>query len=74
MQKYKELGQDAMLKLLSDYKTAVDTTTILSTTDKNGIITYANKKFCEISGYSLDELIAHDHNISQTSRYAKGGI
>ncbi|HOI83662.1 MAG TPA: PAS domain S-box protein, partial [Campylobacterales bacterium] len=46
-----------MLKLLSDYKTAVDATTILSTTDKNGIITYANEKFCEISGYSLDELI-----------------
>ncbi len=63
MQKYKELGQDAMLKLLSDYKTAVDATTILSTTDKNGIITYANEKFCEISGYSIDELIGRDHNI-----------
>ncbi len=63
MHKYKDLSQNAMLKLLSDYKTAVDMTTILSTTDKNGVITYANDKFCEISGYSLDELIGKNHNI-----------
>ncbi len=50
-------------KLLNDYKLAVDATTILSTSNPQGIITYANKKFCEISGYTLDELIGKPHSI-----------
>ena len=36
---------------------------ILSTTDLDGIMTYANRKFCEISGYSNEELVGQDHNI-----------
>lgn len=36
---------------------------ITSRTDLNGNITYANELFCEISGYSLDELIGKPHNI-----------
>jgi len=36
---------------------------IISSTNLNGIITYANRKFCEIAAYSKDELIGHNHNI-----------
>ena len=36
---------------------------IISQTDSNGIITYANRAFCNISGYKLDELIGKPHNI-----------
>ena len=36
---------------------------LVSTTDLNGTITYANAEFCEIAGYSLDELIGQHHNI-----------
>jgi aerotaxis receptor len=36
---------------------------IVSSTDLKGIITYANRKFCEIAGYSRDELIGKNHNI-----------
>ena len=36
---------------------------IVSETDLKGIITYANRKFCEISGYSKEELIGQPHNI-----------
>jgi len=36
---------------------------IVSSTDLKGIITYANRKFCEIAGYSKDELIGENHNI-----------
>ncbi|MEA2091986.1 MAG: PAS domain-containing protein [Campylobacterota bacterium] len=36
---------------------------IISRTDLNGVITYANDTFCEISGYDLDELIGKQHNI-----------
>jgi len=36
---------------------------IVSETDLRGIITYANRKFCEIAGYSRDELVGRPHNI-----------
>lgn len=55
VQKYK--------KLSDDYKEAIDMSTIVSKTDKNGIITYANDEFCKISGYSTEELIGSSHNI-----------
>ena len=36
---------------------------IVSSTDLKGIITYANRKFCEIAGYSKHELVGQNHNI-----------
>lgn len=36
---------------------------IISSTDIKGIITYANRKFCEIAGYTKDELQGKNHNI-----------
>ncbi len=36
---------------------------IISQTDAKGIITFANRMFCEISGYSVDELKGQPHNI-----------
>jgi PAS domain S-box-containing protein len=36
---------------------------IISETDTKGNITYANRKFCEISGYTADELKGKPHNI-----------
>ncbi|MCT7528142.1 EAL domain-containing protein [Aliarcobacter cryaerophilus] len=48
---------------LLEYKKAIDESSIVSKTDKNGLITFVNKKFCEISGYKEDELIGKSHNI-----------
>lgn len=36
---------------------------IVSETDLDGIITFANRRFCEISGYTSDELVGQPHNI-----------
>ena len=36
---------------------------IISRTDLDGNITYANETFCEISGYSIEELIGKSHNL-----------
>jgi aerotaxis receptor len=36
---------------------------IISRTDLSGKITYANETFCEISGYSQDEIIGKAHSI-----------
>ncbi len=40
-----------------------DACTIVSETDLKGIITYCNRKFCEVSGYDKNELIGKNHNI-----------
>ncbi len=50
-------------QLLQEYKNTVDRSSIVSKTNKKGIITYVNEKFCEISGYTEDELIGKPHNI-----------
>lgn len=49
--------------LLAEYKKAVDLSNIVSKTNPKGVITYVNDKFCEISGYSRDELIGKPHNV-----------
>jgi aerotaxis receptor len=36
---------------------------IVSSTDVKGIITYANRKFCEIAGYDKKALVGKNHNI-----------
>ncbi|RUM67342.1 MAG: aerotaxis receptor Aer, partial [Sulfurospirillum sp.] len=30
---------------------------LITETDKDGIITYANRRFCKVSGYTKEELI-----------------
>ena len=54
---------DEVNEILEQYKKAVDELLIVSKTDTKGIITYVNDKFCEISGFSKDELIGKPHNI-----------
>lgn len=49
--------------LLTEYKKAVDLSNIVSKTNPKGVITYVNDKFCEISGYTRDELIGKPHNV-----------
>jgi len=51
------------ISFLDGYKVAIDESSIVSKTDLRGIITYANKMFCNVSGYTIDELIGRSHNI-----------
>jgi diguanylate cyclase (GGDEF)-like protein/PAS domain S-box-containing protein len=50
-------------KQLVNYVDIVDKYVITSTTDSKGIITYTSDAFCEISGYSRQELIGNNHSI-----------
>ncbi|ASJ95831.1 methyl-accepting chemotaxis protein [Shewanella marisflavi] len=36
---------------------------LLSTTDLDSRITYANSDFCKVAGYSLEEMVGHPHNL-----------
>ncbi len=49
--------------LLEEFRKALDESSIVSKTNKKGIITYVNDNFCKISGYSREELIGQSHNI-----------
>ena len=46
-----------------EYKQAFDLVAIVSKTNSKGIITYANANFCELTGYSEDELVGNSHNM-----------
>jgi len=51
------------INLLNQYKNVVDRSSIVSKTNKKGIITYTNEQFCKISGYRKEELIGKPHSI-----------
>ncbi len=50
-------------KKLKDYIDIVNNYVITSSTDENGIITEVSNAFCNISGFSKEELIGNNHNI-----------
>lgn len=54
---------EEMLHRLNYQQDIIDRILIVSKTDPNGNITYVNDKFCEISGYSREELVGQAHNI-----------
>lgn len=57
-----EKENEEMYNTLSQYKDIVDERSIVSKTNKDGIITYINKPFEKISGYTSDEIVGKTHH------------
>lgn len=59
---------------LEHIRYALDQSAIVATTDVQGRISYANDKFCEISGYDRGELIGQDHRILNSGYHSAACI
>ena len=55
---------------ISDFEEILSDHSIVAVTDNQGIIQYANKKFCDISKYSQDELIGQNHRILKSDEHS----
>ena len=48
-----------------DIEVPFDGGVMITETDTAGIITYANRKFCNLTGYTKEQLIGSPHNINR---------
>lgn len=63
---------EAMVKIQNDFASRemlLIETCLISKADKFGRITYANDKFCKVSGYTIEELIGRDHKIVNSGQH-----
>jgi PAS domain S-box-containing protein len=59
------------LKELSDYKYALDASSIVEVTDNQGVMKYVNENFCKISQYTSEELIGNSHKMINSAYHSK---
>ena len=60
---------DSRERDLENQKFALDQHAIVSITDARGIISYANDRFCEISGHTRETLIGASHSLVSSGKH-----
>ncbi len=58
---------NAALSGLQQMMHAIDESALVSKTDPHGVITYVNRAFCEVNGYSPEELLGKTHKLLRHS-------
>lgn len=71
-QKAHDIQLREALKSVQDYKTALNQIAIVSITNLQGDITFANEMFSKISGYTIDELIGQNHRLLKSDQNPEG--
>ncbi len=62
------------LQEVTDYRFALDESSIVAITDHRDIINHINENFCKISKYCSDEMIGQDHRIINSGFHDKAFI
>ncbi|WP_241989012.1 putative bifunctional diguanylate cyclase/phosphodiesterase [Leucobacter luti] len=57
--------------MLDEIMYALDTTSIIAITDRRGVLTHVNDRFCETSRYSREELLGQTHAIVNSGYHPK---
>ncbi|MBS1637572.1 MAG: PAS domain-containing protein [Bacteroidetes bacterium] len=65
LEEYKKISNQ-----LSQFQHALNSASIISKTNSDGIITYVNNNFIKISKYAVNELIGKKHNIVNSSHHS----
>src|SRR5690625_7413593 len=67
----KEHDLDKILQKLRDIELALNESSIVAITDSKGVIQFANEKFCEMSKYSLEELVGSKQSIVNSGYHSR---
>ena len=71
IKEFKMITNEDRVKMLENLSIALNESSIMAYTDPAGVITEVNDKFCEVSGYSRDELIGKTHRLVRSSYHSK---
>lgn len=57
------------LTKLEEYKLSLDKHSLVSISDRNGVLLYVNEKLCKMSGYQQEELLGRDNRIFSSNHH-----